>query len=346
MFLAGIFILHLLAALYFAKAVAAPILLAFVLYLLLQPAQRVLARLHLPKMAGAVLIVVLLYGSIGLFVTALSGPATRWVERMPESIVRMESRIAPIKQAMAKFTRATSQVEKITETAAPGPAPVVIKAPGLGSILFSGTRDLVFALLTLTVLLFFLLLSGDLFLRRMVELAPRLSDKKQVVDIVREVERSVSGYLLTVTMMNAAVGVTTCIGAWLAGLGDPVLWGALAFLLNYIPIIGPIVAVAIIFMAGVVQFDAILPALLPAGIYFVIHLVEAEWATPMLLAKRFLLNPVLVIVSIVFWYWMWGVPGVLLAVPVLAIIKIVCDRIASLSGIGHFLGGEATGEGL
>ena len=141
--------------------------------------------------------------------------------------------------------------------------------------------------------------------------------------------------------MNLAVGVATALAARLVGLSDPILWGALAFMLNFIPILGPLCVTAILFLAGLLTFGSIWHSVLPAGIYLLIHIVEGEYLTPMLLARRFVLNPVLVIVSLVFWYWMWGVPGALIAVPMLATVKIICDRVRPLMAFGHFLGGEA-----
>jgi predicted PurR-regulated permease PerM len=191
----------------------------------------------------------------------------------------------------------------------------------------------------MVLLLFFLLISGDTFLRRLVEVLPRFSDKRQAVDISQQIEGDISAYLVTITIMNAVVGIVTGTVMWFTGLGDPVLWGAVAFLLNFLPILGPLIGVVVFLLAGLLTIDTLWQALLPAGLYLAIHLIEGEMVTPMLLAKRFTLNPVLVIVALVFWYWMWGVPGAILAVPLLAITKIVCDRIRSLAAVGHFLEG-------
>jgi predicted PurR-regulated permease PerM len=145
--------------------------------------------------------------------------------------------------------------------------------------------------------------------------------------------------LVTITIMNAAVGIAAGLAMWLTGVGDPILWGSVAFLLNYVPILGPALGVLIFLFAGLLTHDALWQALLPAGLYLRFHLIEGESVTPMLLARRFTLNPVLVIISLVFWFWMWGVPGAILAVPMSAITKIICDRIQSLAAFGHFLEG-------
>jgi predicted PurR-regulated permease PerM len=124
---------------------------------------------------------------------------------------------------------------------------------------------------------------------------------------------------------------------WACGLGTPLLWGSTAFLLNYVPILGPMTGVVIFFVAGVLSFGWPWYALLPAGLYLLIHVAEGETITPMLLARRFTLNPVLVIVSLFFWHTLWGIPGALLAVPILAMVKIVADRIEPLKPIGHII---------
>jgi predicted PurR-regulated permease PerM len=178
---------------------------------------------------------------------------------------------------------------------------------------------------------------GDTFLRRVVEILPRFGDKRQAVEISEKIESDISAYLITITIMNAAVGVAVAIVMWSTGLGDPILWGTVAFLLNYVPILGPTLGVILFLLAGLLTMDTLWQALLP--LYLSIHLAEGEMITPTLLAKRFIVNPVLVVVSLIFWFWMWGAPGATIAVPMLAIAKIICDRVKSLAAFGHFLEG-------
>jgi len=205
--------------------------------------------------------------------------------------------------------------------------------------LFAGTRSFASGFFTTVLFLYFLLVSGDIFLRRLVEILPRFSSKRQAVDISQQIESDISAYLVTITIMNAVVGIATGVIMWLTGIGDPILWGTVAFLLNYAPILGPTLGVAIFLLAGLLTISTLWQALLPAGLYLGIHLVEGETVTPMLLARRFTLNPVLVILSLVFWFWMWGIPGAILSVPMLAITKIICDRVRPLAALGHFLEG-------
>ena len=160
-----------------------------------------------------------------------------------------------------------------------------------------------------------------------------------MVEISQQIESDISAYLVTITIMNAAVGIATALAMWLTGVGDPILWGTVAFLLNYVPILGTALGVLTFILAGLLTHDVLWQSLLPAGLYFGFHLIEGETVTPMLLARRFTLNPVLVIISLAFWFWMWGIPGVILSMPMLAITKIICDRLKPLAAFGHFLEG-------
>ena len=141
------------------------------------------------------------------------------------------------------------------------------------------------------------------------EILPSFKNKRQAVDISQQIERDVSAYLFTITIMNLAVGVATGAVMALCRLGDPLLWGTLAFLLNYIPILGPLMGVSVFLLAGLLSIQTLWAAFLPAALYLVTHLIEGETVTPMLLARRFTINPVLVVLPLVFWYWMWGGQG-------------------------------------
>ena len=190
---------------------------------------------------------------------------------------------------------------------------------------------------TTLVVLFYLLVSGETFMRRFVEILPSFGKKRQAVEITLDIERNVSAYLITVTLINAVVGVLTVGVMWVCGVDNPMLWGLLAFVMNYVPILGPTAGVIMFFVAGIVTLDPLWLAFVPAGLYILIHVAEGETITPMLLARRFTVNPVLIMIG-VFWYWTWGVVGAILATPLLAVAKIICDRTKPLQPVGHFIG--------
>ena len=335
-YLAGIFFILLLAALYEAAEIVWPLVFAFILSLLLKPPMRLLARLRIPRVLCALLLVVAVLGLVVGLGTAISGPAASWAAKLPEGLPRLFQRLRFLEAPFATLQSFWQQIE----TFAGWQQSANSSAGGtLLTKLFAGTRSFASGFFTTLLFLFFLLVAGDIFLQRLVEIMPRFSGKRQVVDIAKQIESDISAYLLTITIMNAAVGIATAAVMWLTGVGDPILWGTIAFLLNFVQILGPLLGALIFLLAGALVGDTLWLALLPAGLYLGIHLIEGETVTPMLLAKRFTLNPVLVIVSLVFWFWMWGVPGAILSVPMLAITKIICDRVQSLAAFGHFLEG-------
>jgi predicted PurR-regulated permease PerM len=338
-FLGGLFLLGILAACYVAAEIVLPIVLAFVLSLVLHPAMRALERVHLPRGIAAMLIILVLFGTLGGLGAALSGPAASWAQELPAGIPKLQERLSFLSRPIAAFQKFADQAQGLAQGDQPKAVPVAVQGSALSDRLLTGTRSLAGGLLETVLVLFFLLVSGDTFLRRLVEILPRFKNKRQAVDISQQIERDVSAYLFTITIMNLAVGVATGAVMALCGMSDPVLWGTIAFLLNYIPVLGPMTGVVVFLLAGLLSINSLWVAFLPAGLYLLIHLVEGETVTPMLLARRFTINPVLVILSLVFWYWMWGVPGAILSTPMLAITKIICDRIRPLMAFGHFMEG-------
>jgi predicted PurR-regulated permease PerM len=322
-----------------ASEIVLPIVLAFVLSLVLQPAMRVFERIRLPRGIAAMLLILVLFGTLGGLGTALSGPAANWAQKLPTGIPKLQERLSFLSRPIAALQKFAEQAQGLTQGGELKAVPVAVQGSRLSDQLLSGTRSFASGLLETVLVLFFLLVSGDTFLRRLVEILPRFKNKRQAVDISQQIESDVSVYLFTITIMNVAVGVATGAVMAFCGVGDPILWGTVAFLLNYIPILGPMIGVVVFLLAGLLSIDLLWLAFLPAGLYLLIHLVEGETVTPMLLARRFTINPVLVILSLVFWYWMWGVPGAVLSTPMLAITKIICDRIRPLMAFGHFMEG-------
>ena len=269
-FQGGLFMLALLAALYAGREIVLPVVLAIILNLLLQPALRMLERLHVPRMLGALLLIALLFGTIVAFVTGMSGPAGSWAAKLPEGVPRLQEHLsflrAPIEAIRQFLQQAQGYVSgdlQLTGGASQGPA----IGAGLLLTLFSSTRAFAGGFLETVLVLFFLLLSGDTLLRRLVEVLPHFSDKRRAVEISQHIAHDISAYLITITIMNAAVGLATALAMWLCGLGDPILWGAVAFLLNYVPILGPMIGVVMFTLAGLLTAKTFWPALLPAGLY-------------------------------------------------------------------------------
>jgi predicted PurR-regulated permease PerM len=319
---------------YLAADIVLPIVLAFLLNLLFQPGMRLFEKIRVPRPLAALLLIFGTFAAIVGIGTALSGPAASWAQKLPGGVARLEERLKFLSEPIHTIQTFLHQLDNIGQTAT-----VVGSGPTIGETLFKGTQHFAGGFFETFLILFFLLISGDTFLRRTVEIVPTFKNKRRVVELSQQVEENISAYLVTITLMNAAVGVATGFAMWACGLGDPVLWGSVAFFLNYVQILGPFVGVGLFFFAGLLTIENGWQACLPAGLYLLIHVIEGEAVTPLLLARRFTLNPVLVIISLIFWFWMWGVLGAVLAVPMLAIAKIICDGLKPLNAIGHFLEG-------
>jgi predicted PurR-regulated permease PerM len=333
------FLLLLLAALYVTRTIVLPIVLAILLKLLLQSGVRRLERIHIPRVIAALLMITVLFVSLVSMGTALTGPAHDWVGKLPEGLPRLQERLSFISGPITGIRHFLQNAESFmhvttSEGAASSPA-----SSGLSEVMFAGTASFASGLFMTVIVLFFLLISGDLFLRRLVEILPRFRDKRAAVMISQQIESDIAGYLKTITIMNGFVGVSTALVAWVTGLDTPALWSVLAFFLNYIPMIGPIICLVTLILAGMLRIEPLWGAFMPAAGFFAVHVIEGQFVTPILVARRFTLNPVVVVISLIFWYWMWGVPGAILAVPALAIVKIICDGVPSWTAIGHLIEG-------
>jgi predicted PurR-regulated permease PerM len=334
-FLGILCLIAVLACLYLARDIVLPVVLAIVLQLLLQPLVRWLQRWRVPKALGALLAIFLLLAVFVGLGMLLSTPAANWAAKLPGDWPGLQQKFAFLKAPVERVQQTLDQMG--IQIASPGE--LFSHPVGMVTAVFSGTGSVAAHLLETLLVLFYLLVFSETILRRLVEVLPTLSDKREAVEISLHVERDISVYLLTVTVINSVVGCATACVMWLCGVSGPILWGVVAFCLNFVPILGPLCGVLLFLAVGLVSEGATWSALLPAALYLGIHILEGEIITPMLLARRFTINPVAVILALIFWYWMWGVAGAILAVPMLAIIKIISDRLRPLRAFGHMLEG-------
>ncbi len=338
--LSGLFILAAFYTLYFARDFLLPIVLALLFNLLLSPLVRGLKRLHIPSPLGAAVVILAVLGTFGWGVYQLSGPAYDWMVRAPQSFRKVEGRLRELKRPVQSIGKATEQVEKMAQVAPAGSAAptVAVTAPSLGARILSRATDLGASTAITIILLFFLLASGDMFLRKLIKVLPSLADKKRAVEIARQVETDISAYLSTVAMINTGLGLAVWLAMALLGLPNPLLWGVMVALTNFIPYLGALTCYVVFAVLGFLTFPDFAHALMPVGAFLVLNVLEAYLVTPMILGHRLTLNPVVVFLSLTFWSWLWGIPGAILAVPITVVGKILCDHIAPLAPLGEFLG--------
>lgn len=328
---------------YFARDILIPATIALLLSFLFAPAARVLTRrLHFPRPLAAGILVVCLAAALVVGFAVLSTPAAEWMEKLPEGLTKIERMIGRIGASFRDVQQAAKQVEEMAQGPAADPAdrplPVVVKGPTLVELFLGHTLAIVLGAIVTILLLLFLLATGDNLLRRAVSATPKLRNKVTVVGITREVEEEISHYFFSISLINTAAGMAVGTTMWLLDMPNPALWGVLAGLLNFVPVIGPLACATVVALAAVVTFDAPLQVALPPSLYLTIHVLESQVITPFFVARRLVLNPLAVLLSIVVWTWMWGVAGALLAVPMLATLKIVCDHVVGLQPLSVLLG--------
>ncbi|HEY6632119.1 MAG TPA: AI-2E family transporter [Rhizobiaceae bacterium] len=346
--LVGLFILAIIYALYFGRDFIMPVVLAFLFALMLTPIVRFLKKRGVPEALSATLLVVisvLALASAGYF---LSGPIVQLANEAPEIGRRVTQRLSEFRHPFEKFMAVSQQVEKVAETAQePGVQRVVVAQPGIisqaaGNLLSASTTAAITFVLSL-----FLLASGTMFYEKIVQSFARLSQKKRALRVVYDVEREISHYLLTVTVINGGLGTVIGLGLWALGMPNPAVWGVAAAALNFLPYIGALATILLVACISLITFDTLSYALLPPLFVVACNVIEGQLVTPLIVGRRLEINAVALFIAVAFWSWLWGFVGALIAVPLLVTFKVFCDHFESWQPIGNFLSahqGQEQGE--
>ena len=333
----GILILLVLAACFAAQEILVPLALALLLSLLLSPVVTFLERfVHLPRAAGSLLTLAGVVFALLFGVMSLKEPAQQWIATAPQTMRTIELRLRTLREPIRQAQEASKKIEELTQPSAP--QTVVAAQPSLLSSMAMSTPHALGEIAVVLLLVFFFLSSGNGFLRRMVEIAPRLREKKMVVTIAREVQEEMSRYLLMVSLINFGLGMATAIAMMLLGVPSPLLWGAVACLFNFAPYVGPLCTGLALTLMGFMTFDTLGHALALPGAFFLLAAIEGQLITPTIIGRRLSLDPTAVFVWLLLWGWLWGVVGILLAGPLLACFRILCQHIEALHSIGVLIG--------
>jgi predicted PurR-regulated permease PerM len=336
--LKGLFIIASFYTLYFARAVVLPLVLASLLTFLLRPIVRALKRLRIPEWAGAALVLLVLLSIASYGLLKISRPAAEWIEKVPEGLSKIELKVSVLRKPLETLNRTAEELKKIARMGEEKKIEVEIKRSALADTILTGTQEFFAKASVMLILLYFLLASGDLFLSKTVKVFPALDRKKEILKIIRAVEQQISKYLFTVTVINIFMGVSLGLSMYLIGMPNPVLWGVMAGFLVFLPYLGPLIGIVIVTVVAFLTFDGLGRIVLAPAIYLALEIIQGQIITPMVLGFRLALNPVAIFVWLIFWGWMWGIVGALLAVPMLTVFKILCDHISCLTPIGEFLG--------
>jgi predicted PurR-regulated permease PerM len=346
---AALFTLHV------AAAVFVPILLGVMLSYALAPAVELLQRLRLPRALAAALVLMSLVGGVGWTGYALSDDASKLLESLPAATEKVRAAMAKRRPgadgALAQVQKAATQLEQAAEAGGPAPTAgprgatrVIIERPrfNLQDYLLTGTMGLLAMLGAATVVVFiafFLLAAGDTFRRKLVHLAgPTFAKRRLTVQTLDEIGSQIQRYLLVQVFTSAVVGLTIWLAFLFVGLEHAAVWGVVAFTLDFIPYLGAAVLTTSAGLMSFVQFGSVDMVLLVSGIALGVHTLSGNLLMPYLSSRSSRMNAVVVFIGVLAFGWLWGVWGLLLAVPVLASVKAVCDRVDGLQPIGELLG--------
>ena len=354
--LTTITVLAAIVMLQYAKPVFIPVILGILISYVLNPAVTSMARRGIPRVAGAFVVIAALCGTMGYGVYTLSDEAVDIIDDMPQAARKLRDRVKNSRGdgrdqgLLAKVQSAATEIDKATASAAE-PVPervgvqrvqVVEPAFSASDYVWSGGRGVLSFLAQLAVILFlvyFLLVTDDLYKRKIVKIAgPTLTKKKISVQIMDEINQQISGFLRVQVITSLIVGVATGAALWWFGVDNYVIWGLLAGIFNSIPYIGPIVVTGGLAIVTFMQFDDLIRTMYVSGTALAITSLEGWLLTPVLMSRAARMNPVAIFVGLLFWSWVWGVWGTILAVPMLMAIKSVCDRVEDLQPIGEMLG--------
>jgi predicted PurR-regulated permease PerM len=325
------------AALYWGHAFFIPVVLALTFHAVFRPVVRKLERLRVPTVLGAALVVL---GALGAAVAsgwALSDPVSEWVNKAPENL----------KTARAKLRRIGRPLDRLSEAAtgtpatAPAPAPPSLAAPATNPLfaqLIGKATSLITVIVEVILLLYLMLAGGTLFLRKMVNMLPRSTDKQTRSDILHKTESIVAVYLTLTAVINAGQGVLVGLALWAIGMPDPLIWGLLTFALEFIPYLGGVTMVGLLLIGGFTTFPDVGQALLAPAIYLVITTIVNTVVVAYIFGDRLKLSPLSVVLCVLFWWFIWGIPGAFLAIPIAATLKALGDQIPRLAPLGEFLG--------
>lgn len=340
--LVGILFLGAVFATYFAREFLLPVIVAVLIAMTFRPAVRWLARRGAPAWATASAFAVILLAGGFAAGYMISGPVAGWIADAPEIQRTFVEKIRSIRAPFEHFTKIT---EDIQDAAIPadttGAQEVVVKESGLQTLLWTAVGYPASYTVMFTgavILALFLMASGDLLYEKLVRVMPTLTDKKNALRIVHDVEREVSVYLLTLTAINGGVGIAVAVVFYFLGMPTAYLWAFLAFVLNFVPYAGPIAGAVLSGLVSVVVFDSLGYALVAPLAYTAIITIENQFVSPYILSRRLQLNSVAILLALAFWAWIWGIAGIVVAIPLLVTLRVLSSNIEALSAVGVFLG--------
>lgn len=324
--LLGLLLIAAGSVLYLARVVFIPLTFALMLSFLLSPAVTWLERLRLPRAVGAAVVVTLLLGAGTVAGVELANPAADWIARSPGVLQTLEGKMRPWRRPVRSVSELAQRVERMTQVEERrAPQEVTLEKPGILSTALDTVWAVVAGALVTLFALYFSLLTGDVLLARVIAWVPDLSQRR-TAEVILSIQHGMSRYLRTVLAINFCVGCAVALAMYVLRMPNPFLWGALAMLVNFVPYVGPLLGIVTVGAVALASFDNMTAALWPPLFYLALASVEGNVLTPLILGRTTELDPLVIFVWLLFWGWLWGISGAIVAVPLLMLIKLMCER--------------------
>ena len=370
----GIFLIILFQFITTASAFLMPVTLAILLFFVFVPFRRMMGRIGVNAVGSAAVVTLGMVALVAILGYFVSGPVSEIVDDSDAIAVRLEERFQSLRESIRPLEAAAAKLDRVTEggQAPQLPAPAAAGASGDAVVVTAetpapGERNggsievkvengeastfatmmsagpAVLGQIVFTIfLLFFLLASGDLLYLKVVQSFDTLKEKRAAYMALREIESALGSYLGAITLINASLSVAIGLAMWFWGMPQPLLWGVAAFILNFIPYLGAVTGVVGAFVAAIITFDGLYMPIVVALTYLTFTSIEGQLVTPYFVSRRLQLNTVVVFITVALWAWLWSVLGMVVAVPMLVVLKVLADHIPGLEKFGNFLAGEAS----
>ncbi|WP_161957364.1 AI-2E family transporter [Aestuariivirga litoralis] len=344
---AGLLAIAAVAGAAFARDFLLPAVFAFFIATTMRPLVRAMSRRGIPAWATTAGIVLVAAAILGIATSAFAGAISQWIADAPRLQQELMHKLAALRSSFDGLIHISDALQQAAAPANSDAQEVVVKQPMLPTVftvLAGYPLNVIFVASGAIVIAVFLMASGDLFYEKLIRVMPTLSDKKAALAIALDVEREVSAYLLSITLINAGLAVAVGLAFWLIGLPTPHLWALFAFVLNFIPYLGPITGLAVSALIGFVVFDTLGHALLAPLAYGILIGLETQIITPAVLSRRMEINAVMILLALAFWAWCWGIAGIVVAVPILVSFRVLCAHVEALAPFGEFLAQRHSAE--
>jgi predicted PurR-regulated permease PerM len=326
--------------LYVARSFMLPVATAFVFSVILAPICSRIEWFRLPRPVAALFAMALAGAVAYAGFSLIAEPAARWAESAPEILHKAQLQITKLQKPLKPLSDISQEMQgmSLAPSTTPKARTVVVEGPGLAQSLLASAQAIAVQAGFVLVLLYFFLITREDFREKLIAFQPKLYQRVRTARAFRDVEQRVGGYIVTFSTINLAVGLAVGLSCWGLGLPEPIMWGGIAAILNFVPFLGPAITIALLALAGLATFDTLIEASFPVLAYWAINMIESNLVTPHVMGRRMTLNPLAIILSVSFWTWIWGPVGGVLSLPLLIMLKVVCDHTPSFRALGGMIG--------